>query len=97
MDDNRLCRFTRQCELLREGAPLLGPRGVVVVIIEAAFAYRDRAVSNEFADRFYVTPRIIPAGVVRMYPRCVPDVPRIRRGDAGGSASGAEDIPGAAA
>ena len=50
MDDHRLSRFTRQRELLGEGAPLLGARGVVIVIIEAAFAYRDRTVSNEFAE-----------------------------------------------
>ena len=42
VDDNRLSRLTRQCELLRECAPLLGARRVVVMIVEAAFAYRDR-------------------------------------------------------
>ncbi len=41
MDDNRSIHFAGQPQLLGEGAPLLQPGRIVVMIVETALTHRD--------------------------------------------------------
>ena len=54
---------------------------MTVMVVEAAFAQRDRAVADERAQRGHVAISIECMRVVRMDPRRVAHEPRMRRGD----------------
>ena len=94
-DDGFAC-LARQLELRGESAPLLEPRGIIVMIVEPAFADGDSAVGENIAKRVQVLKWIEPDCVVRMNTGCVPDEARVRFGDCPRRASGAEDVLGAA-
>lgn len=94
--DDRLRHLSRERELLGERTPLLDARRVVVVIIETAFTDCNCAIANEFPQRLDVATRIVATRIVRVNAGRAPDKSRIPGGDARRSASGAEDIPGAA-
>lgn len=97
VNDDRQRRLPCQPQLLGKCAALLGTGRVVVVIVEATLADRDGSLIGELTERRDVASRVEPDRVVRMDSRRKPydspmggrDVPRC--------ASGAEDIPGAAA
>ena len=65
--------------------------------VEATLPYRDCTSGNVFADALDVARGIEPLRVVRMDSRGVPDESWIGAGHFPRCASGAEDIPGAAA
>jgi hypothetical protein len=94
---DRLAGFLRKSELPGEGTPLLGARRIVVVIIEPALAYRDSASMNELPQQCDISLCIESDCIMRMHARREPDEARTPGRDAGRRASGAEDIPGAAA
>lgn len=76
--DNRQSRFPCKLELAGKSVPLLAPRGIVVVIVEAAFTNRDSTVRENIAERVQMLKRIEADRVVRMNAGCVPDETRIR-------------------
>ena len=86
-----------QCDLRQEGVALRSAGGVVVVIIQAAFSHPDRSFRSVLADQVEVTLADETASVVRMNSGGMPDEPPVGRGHFPRCASGAEDIPGAAA
>lgn len=67
------------------------------MIVETTLSYRDCASGNVLADECDVAPGVEPLRVVRMDSRSVPDEPGIGAEYLARCASGAEDIPGAAA
>lgn len=80
-----------------ERAPLLVARRVVVMIVEAAFANSHRARFRKRPELGTVHRRMEPARVVRMHPRRVPQEAAVAACQRPAGASGAEDVPGAAA
>lgn len=67
------------------------------MIVEAALANRHRARFSVRPELGNVHPRIEPARVVRVHTGCIPQEAAVAGGERPASASGAEDIPGAAA
>lgn len=97
VNDHRAIRLTRHHELLGESPALLDARRVVVVVVEPALAYRYRARLDVLSQVRDVAHRIESARVVGMNSGGVPDESGIPRREDPRRASGAEDIPGAAA
>ncbi len=97
VNDDRAAELAGEHELLGKCAPLLQARGVVVVVIETAFADRDRSGSHEVTQTGNVASRIKARGIVRMYACGVEDVARIARGERGCVTGGGEHFPLAAA
>jgi hypothetical protein len=105
VDDHRLPQLARQCQLCRESTPLLEPRRIVVVIVEAAFADGRRSGSNEGAQVIGSLRRVESRYIVGMHAGRIVHVRRItggerrrvtRRGeDVGLTASGADADYGA--
>jgi hypothetical protein len=93
---DRLSRFPRHRELLREGTALLESRRIVIVIVETAFADRYGTTGDEIAQRERIMKRIESNRIVRVDTSRMPDESAIRFGDRLRCASGAEDILGAA-
>ena len=89
--------LARKLQLGRERPPLLHAGGIVVVVVEPALADRDSAGSNMFAKLFHVFPCREADRVVRMNSGRIPYEGGVKGGEAPRRASGAEDIPGAAA
>jgi len=83
MDDDRAIRFRGERELRREGTTLQLARRVVVVVVEAALADRDRAFGHELRDRFAVGDGIERRRVVRVYAGRENDEARMRCRDPG--------------
>jgi hypothetical protein len=81
VDDHRLPQLARQCQLCRESAPLLEPRRIVVVIIEAAFADGHRSGSNERAQIIGSLHRVESRCVVGMHAGRIVHVRRITGGE----------------
>ena len=96
VDNDGFSRFVREGELLRERAPLLESRRIIVMVVEPAFADCNCAFIQERSEQRYVAQWIEPDGIVRMNTCRVPHVPGVRRRDEGRCASGAEDVLGAA-
>jgi len=96
VDNDGFSRFVREGELLRERAPLLESRRIIVMVVEPAFADCNCAFIQQRSEQRNVTQRIEPDGIVRMNTCRVPHVPGVRRRDEGRCASGAEDVLGAA-
>ena len=96
VNDNGQSRFARKPELLGKGAPLLDPRGVVIVIVESAFADGHSTSRGMFAEPLDIPTRIEADCIVRMNAGRIPYISWIANRDGLRRASGAEDIPGAA-
>ena len=97
MHDHGTAELRGERELLGEGAPLLEPRRVVVVVVEAALADCSGAVEDELAQRGDVARGLKAGRIVRVYPGRVPEVAWITRGDCGGFTRGGENVVGPAA
>jgi hypothetical protein len=80
VDDHRLRQLARQCQLCRESAPLLDPRRIVVVIVEAAFT-DSYASGNERAQIGDSLHRIESRCVVGMNAGRIVHVRRITGGE----------------
>ena len=96
MHDHGLPDVARKSELLGECPSLLLTRRVVVVIVETAFADRNRALVDQLSNIAQVRTRIEANRIVWMYAGGTPDETTILSCDERRSASGAEDILGAA-
>jgi hypothetical protein len=92
----RTLHLARECKLLRKRATLLHSRRIVIMVVEATLADRDRASADVHAKLIDVAQRIECARIMRVDAGGVPDVSPIRRSHCPGCASGAEDIPSAA-
>ena len=90
-----LSRFFSERQLLRKGAALLEPRRVVVMVVEATFAYRDSKLC-ELLQGAGIPERIEACRIMRMNPHRMPDESAVCGRDSLGCTSGAEDIFGAA-
>jgi hypothetical protein len=66
MNDHRTVRFSSERNLRGEGGTLRAARGVVVVVVEAALAHRDRAVLKKRAQLWYVAVGFEGGGIVRV-------------------------------
>ena len=97
MDHERQPRFRGQRDLRGEGLALLRPRGIVIVVVETALTHRYGTRSYVVADDLQVTSTVETDRVMRVDARCIPYESGIVAGDIPRRASGAEDIPGAAA
>ena len=97
VDYQRLSRLSRNCHLGGENFALPGARRVVVVIVEAAFADCDGAGGDVLPDHRNIAVVVEPDRIVGMHAGGVPHEPAVFPCDIPRRASGAEDIPGAAA
>jgi hypothetical protein len=97
MNHDRHTGIRREFKLPGKCATLLRSRRVVIVVIESALPDGDRPVGKMLAQLFDIPRRVEPDRIVRMNPGGEPDKPRIAGGEIPRRASGAEDIPGAAA
>ena len=97
VNDHRFALLARQGKLFGECAPLLETRRVVVVIVEPALPYCYSSFVNQRAKLVDITRCIKTDCVVRVNSSRVKDESEVTGGDGCGCASGAEDIPGAAA
>ena len=93
----RKTRLRGQRYLRRESVTLLGPRRVVIMVVEPAFADRYGARGDVLANDREVPRSVETDCVMRVHARRVPDESWILARDVPRRASGAEDIPGAAA
>ena len=97
MDHERQPSLRAELDVSPEDGTLHIARGVVVVVVESALPDCDGTVSREAANELQVSPPVESFSVVWMNARSVPDEPCIVRRDSLRRASGAEDVPGAAA
>lgn len=89
-------QLARENQLLRERPPLLLPRRIVVVIVEPALSDGDCTSDDKLPNSIYMLFRIESDCIVRMYAGGAPHKAGIRGCYERRSASGAEDILGAA-
>lgn len=97
MDHQRQARFRCKRYLLRESGALFGPWRVVVMVVEPALADCNGARCDVLANHGKVTRAVETDRVMRVHARGVPHKSGIVASDDPRRASGAEDIPGAAA
>jgi hypothetical protein len=96
VNDDGNAHLPRNSKLFSESPSLLPPRRIVVVVIQAAFAYRYRTCRAELLQFIHVAHAVKSGRVMRMNSSCEPHEARVLVGDNHRCASGAEDIPGAA-
>lgn len=97
MYHERQARFSGQRDLRRESVALFGPWRVVVMVVEPALADCNGARRYVLANDRQVPVTVEADGVMRVNAGGVPHQSGIVAGDVPRRASGAEDIPGAAA
>ena len=97
MYDDREARFARKRKLCGECASLLQARRIVVVIVEPAFPDSHSARFHILAQQRRVVQFVETTGVVGMHTGGKPDEGGMGARQIPRRASGAEDIPGAAA
>ena len=97
MDDDGPRHLPRERKLIRKGASLFRTGRIVVMVIESTFTDRYGTAGDEFAEAFDVAPRLEADCIVWMHAGREPHVTRVFACNGRRRASGAEDIPGAAA
>ena len=92
VDDYRTVRFTSERNLRRESGALRVAGRAVVVIVEAAFTHRDRAVLKKRAQLWDVTPGVEGRGVMRVDARRRKNEARVFRRALSGDRGGADRL-----
>jgi hypothetical protein len=96
MNYHRQIALACERQLCGERTPLLQPRRIVVVVVEAALANSNGASAGTSAYRRDIISLIETRRIMRMHSGREPYEPGVLERDTLGRASGAEDIPGAA-
>lgn len=97
VNHNGVFELSGKCKLFRECAPLLEPRRVVIVVIEAALTNRYGACADMLAQLVDVPRRIETRRIVRMYSGGIENVSGIPGRERCRITRSADDIAGAAA